>query len=85
MKTEPRLPVSDWRDMSVVVLRALYAVTCVVTVVTRWHVSACPRFSHTVSGVGTVRGVTVSLAGEWVPPYTVNGWPSVQVLGFPLE
>ena len=63
MKTEPRLPVSDWRDividMSVVVLRALYAVTCVVTVVTRWHVSACPRFSHTVrsvSGVGTVTG-----------------------------
>jgi hypothetical protein len=60
VKTEPRLPVSDWRDividMSVVVLRALYAVTCVVTVVTRWHVSACPRFSHTVSGVGTVTG-----------------------------
>ena len=64
MKTEPRLPFSDWRDividvlidMSVVVLRALYAVTCVVTVVTRWHVSACPRFSHTVSGVGTVTG-----------------------------
>ena len=31
------------------------------------------------------RGVTVSLAGERVPPYTVNELPWVQVLGFPLE
>ena len=36
-------------------------------------------------GFQEVRGVTVSLAGERVPPYTVNAWPSVQVLGFPLE
>ena len=26
-------------------------------------------------GFQEVRGVTVSLAGERVPPYTVNGWP----------
>ena len=47
----------------------------------------CPKSLH---GKGEkwyqeVRGVTVSLAGERVPPYTVNGWPYTQVLGFPLE
>ena len=50
----------------------------------RWVIIKVPRFD-TKQRLQEVRGVTVSLAGQRVPPYTVIGWPLAQVLVFPLE